>query len=167
MERYDCRKIFVPCRWYETLCGECRQLRFCVSGFFYIPYGRRSQPCIREYAVRRRQDRGNSRQRHRDSLFPDRSSGKRACRGDRPEQRARRTTTILSVSVGTPLRYLCRTTATTSTARRIKYSSETVSRTTAHVVTTNLTGGGSRRIHWRMNTLTIPNIVSVGIIRFL
>ena len=26
---------------------------------------------------------GNSRQRHRDSLFPDRSSGKRACRGDR------------------------------------------------------------------------------------
>ena len=23
-ERYDCREIFVPCRWYETLCGECR-----------------------------------------------------------------------------------------------------------------------------------------------
>ena len=61
-ERYDCREIFVPCRWYETLCGECRRLRFCVSGFFYIlPCGCRRRPRIREYAVRRRADRGDGR----------------------------------------------------------------------------------------------------------
>ena len=77
------------------------------------------------------------------------------------------TTTSRSENGGIPRRCLFRITATASTARKIRHSQACRSRTTVPVVTTNLTGGGSRRIRWRMNTLTIPNIVSVVIIRFL
>ena len=74
------------------------------------------------------------------------------------------TTTILSENAGTLHRCQFRTIGTTSTVRRIKYSSETISRTTAPVVTTNLTGGGSRKIPC---SNTIVRMFSAGIIRFV
>ena len=73
-----------------------------------------------------------------------------------------RTTTSRSENGGIPRRCLFRITATASTARKIRHSQACRSRTTVPVVTTNLTGGGSRRIPC---SNTIVRMFSAGIIR--
>ena len=138
---------------------------FAYRGSFDIPYGRRSQPSIR--GVRRSAAGrivGTVDAENRGSLFPDRSSGKRARgRKFRDARFSNATTTILSENAGT----LASLPISDNRGRFQRQGgssiqSETVSRTTALACYNKLNGPiGLRRIRWRRS---IANISSIWIL---